>query len=308
MGTDISGNGGVALNAEIANKPLTKSERIRKAQLESRVTESATRMWASLDEIRDRRLYRCDFDDFETYCQETFHFSSNYGRRLATASVTASHIIEHSQTQNVTALITSESQLRPANALEPAEKAQAFDAAAKQSAPKPPTAKHVRTAVNRIKQSPPDPLTNFFKEPIVEPDLPGAIQGLADRIIRENEERKSARLNPESRNVPLDQPGACEAVQADMEARQQLWADIDAAFIEALESECPGLAAREAPSPFQQWETNESHIEAWAGLLRFLAKKYALTIDTPKPKYKTAPIDPEVDNDTLIRDTDTAEW
>src|ERR1019366_4705842 len=103
------------LNAEIANKPLTKSERLsdgertRKELLEGRIArtlKAATECWTALEEILSRRLYREDYADAETYCREKWGMSSGYSRRLATASVTASHIIEHSQTQNVTALIT----------------------------------------------------------------------------------------------------------------------------------------------------------------------------------------------------------
>jgi hypothetical protein len=63
-------------------KELTDAERARLQVLEDTMEKSWQALATAITEIRDRRLYRADYDTFEQYCQERWNYSKTHANRL----------------------------------------------------------------------------------------------------------------------------------------------------------------------------------------------------------------------------------
>jgi len=129
-------------------KPLSKKERTRFEQLIGAVKDAAERdvhaqleMGVAMEEIRDSRLYREDYDTFEELCLDVW----GYGRRYAYQLIDFNVIRGQLQDQGAKVLPQNEHQVRPLKRLKaPKERAEAWEnavemcaAAHKSDAPPP---------------------------------------------------------------------------------------------------------------------------------------------------------------------------
>lgn len=125
--------------------PVTMLESKRLIALE-KVIQSGLSTFVSvgeaLAEIRESRLYRIEFDNFDEYCRSKWNMSRIQAHRLTAAA-------EISEMLPIGNKPTGESQVRPLSKLDTEEEQkEAWKEAVEESGGKP-TAKHVEAAVSR---------------------------------------------------------------------------------------------------------------------------------------------------------------
>lgn len=125
---------------------LTAAEQIDLHQLEDRITGAFYEVGQALAQIRDRKLYRANYDTFEAYCGDRWGFS----RQRAAQLIDASAVVENLSTNGLQKLPGSERQCRPLTPLEPEQQREAWVNALSQSPS--PTAAAVQSAVERVTQ------------------------------------------------------------------------------------------------------------------------------------------------------------
>lgn len=138
---------------------LSVQERIDYSHLDRDIEEgkaTCLKMAKALLEIRDRRLYRDDFDSFETYCEERHGISRQHGYNLCDFALSVAQL----QSVSTTVYIPqNEWQSRPLKQLESVEeKADSLDAARTIAPKNQPDAGHIKRAVAAVKSKPPQPV------------------------------------------------------------------------------------------------------------------------------------------------------
>ncbi len=101
----------------------------------------------ALMEIRDRRLYRAEFRNFEEYCRDRWQWGRSYANKV----IAATEVVGILEAQVGTKVPKSETQARELAPLkaQPEKMAEAWEEAVKESDGKP-TAKAVQNAVNKM--------------------------------------------------------------------------------------------------------------------------------------------------------------
>ncbi len=99
----------------------------------------------ALLQIRDERLYRADYDDFETYCRERWDMSGRHAHRL----IDSARVMQNLSTDQLVSP-TSESQTRPLSALSAPAQRKAWKAAVESSPTGKPTTREVEAAVETV--------------------------------------------------------------------------------------------------------------------------------------------------------------
>lgn len=147
---------------------MTESERaalVRHETIIAKGRQTFVEVGEALLAIRDRRLFRDEFETFDAYCKEKWAFARAYADRLISAATTVAllnaengenGVFDHANGENtprgVTSLPSSEKQARPLATLDtPAEKAEAWRDAVNGSANGHPTAKAVGKSVQKVK-------------------------------------------------------------------------------------------------------------------------------------------------------------
>jgi len=124
---------------------LTTKETSRLAELEKVIHEnimSFYRLGSALKEIHDRKLYRAEFKDFESYCKERWSFGKSQGYRL----IESTKIIQNlSPIGDI--LPINESQIRPLAKLKPEKQKKAWKKAVETAPEGKVTAAHVKKIV-----------------------------------------------------------------------------------------------------------------------------------------------------------------
>lgn len=112
--------------------------------------EVFVRVGEALREIRDRKLYRGEYQSFAEYCQSRHKISGRRAYQLITSSDVAKNVNHGSQ---LLPNLTSERQARELAKVEPAKQAETWQAAneAAEAAGSPVTAAMVATAADRRK-------------------------------------------------------------------------------------------------------------------------------------------------------------
>jgi hypothetical protein len=117
----------------VVMETLTDSERAEFVMLEARIKRGLSIFYeigAALLTIRDKRLYRADYSNFEAYCVERWEM----GRRYANMLIAASDVVENLKGTAVP-LPEHETHVRPLTGLEPDDQRivwQVMDLAAKE--------------------------------------------------------------------------------------------------------------------------------------------------------------------------------
>lgn len=110
----------------------------------------------ALARIRDKRLYRAEFDSFEEYCQVRWKFGPLKAYRLIAAAQVFASIAALPETPTP----EHESQLRPLFGLTPPQVQIAWQWAAAKSFGRPITARLVKSAMKELQLGEPTPATN----------------------------------------------------------------------------------------------------------------------------------------------------
>jgi hypothetical protein len=103
--------------------------------------------------IREERLYRNDYDDFETYCAERWEMSGRHAHRLVDSVRVMQNLGTDliGQSGPLPSQKLKETHLRPLVALPPTQQKEAWTTAVKSSKNGKPTAKQVADSVLQIK-------------------------------------------------------------------------------------------------------------------------------------------------------------
>lgn len=132
--------------ATLANK-ADASQLAQCEEIIERGLDSFIEVGNALLQIREGRLYRDDYDNFETYCQERWEMC---GRRAHQLIDSAKVIANISSTEQIVQSPQSESVVRPLVALPAPLQREAWTAAVAAAPKGKPTAKQVREAVVKL--------------------------------------------------------------------------------------------------------------------------------------------------------------
>jgi len=110
----------------------------------------------ALISIRDRRLYRAEFDTWEEYCQERFAITARRATQLCAASETVRNLKLNASNRNTCSdlvLPANEAQARPLSGLPPEEQHAAWEEAVKTAPNGRVTARHVEQIVQKRREA-----------------------------------------------------------------------------------------------------------------------------------------------------------
>ena len=129
--------------ATLANK-ADASQLAQCEEVIERGLDSFIEVGNALLQIREGRLYRDDYDNFETYCQERWEMCGRRAHQL----IDSAKVIANIQTEPLVQLPSSERAIRPLVSLPAVQQRQVWEAAsAAAKKPGKPTAAEVRAAV-----------------------------------------------------------------------------------------------------------------------------------------------------------------
>ncbi|MBW4505905.1 MAG: hypothetical protein KME64_05275 [Scytonematopsis contorta HA4267-MV1] len=146
---------------------LSEKEQSDRLHLEYQVARAFYQAGKALIELSSRKLYRSTHKTFEEYCKDKFGFERRYAYRLIEASRVIENLITMcpNWTQNeiengtfvmprdsVQVLPTNESQVRPLVPLEPEVQFQAWQLSVQETGGKVPSARLVKSIVEKIQQ------------------------------------------------------------------------------------------------------------------------------------------------------------
>ena len=132
------------------SEAITLAEQVELTQYEDTIQEglkSFVEVGSALAAIRDKRLYRADYDTFEAYCADKWQIGRAHAYRLMDASDVVRNVSNWRQDGQVPA---NEAQTRPLAVLPPAEQARAWDYALETAQHAKVTAAHVQQAIDQI--------------------------------------------------------------------------------------------------------------------------------------------------------------
>jgi phosphoribosyl-ATP pyrophosphohydrolase len=130
---------------------LSEEEERYRQELEREVENSFYVAGKALNELRNRKLYRSTHKTFEEYAKDRFGFHRRYPYYLIQAAEVVDNLTEEDL---IEVLPAKESQCRPLTNLTPDVQRAAWTEAVKEAEGKVPTAKQVKTAINRIIEKP----------------------------------------------------------------------------------------------------------------------------------------------------------
>jgi len=136
--------------------PLNPEQQNRLLELETTIERGLStflEVGQALLEIREQRLYRAAYKDFESYCRERWHFSAHHGARIMRSIVVARNLLKNGSLPPLPTDAT-ETLLRPLTSLEPSLQRSVWELAHKVNPTPTPRvlaglAKIVRHAIDR---------------------------------------------------------------------------------------------------------------------------------------------------------------
>jgi len=149
---------------------LTDDEMQRRHHLERKVERSFYEAGTALKELRDSRLYRDRWHNWNDYVADRFGWKANYAYKQIAAAEVVQGLIESYEelctkgTESVTltgTLPTSEKQVRPLTSLDPEDRATVWKTAVDKANGKVPTEALVKEAVKEFKSR--DAVNNPFR-------------------------------------------------------------------------------------------------------------------------------------------------
>ena len=120
---------------------------------ESRINQAAQSFFVEAGDafqlIRDQRLYKHNYSDFDAYCQERWGYTRRRVDQICSGAL-AWHELEASERINI--LPTSERQIRELSRVEPEQRIDTWADAVESSAAGQPTFTEIQQAVRRVQQ------------------------------------------------------------------------------------------------------------------------------------------------------------
>ena len=151
----------------VSSDELTLEEEKELLYLERTIERSFYEAGKALKQIRDHRLYRWQYKNFECYCQQRFGIN----RISAYNKIVAANTFENLFTNGEQVLPNSERQVRPIVSLEPALQCEIWHRAVQQAGGKVPSGRIVRDIVQQIRE----------KTPVPNPFRPGQVCQIVTR-------------------------------------------------------------------------------------------------------------------------------
>jgi hypothetical protein len=137
--------------AEGERGELTEEELAERLHLERKVERAFYEAGTALRELRDRRLYRSTHKTFEDYCRDRFGFNRRHPYLLIEAAGVVDNLLAKCDPMDHI-LPANERQVRPLTRLEPERQVEVWQAAVEEASGKVPTARLVKTVVQRIRE------------------------------------------------------------------------------------------------------------------------------------------------------------
>lgn len=132
---------------------LSEREKHRLGQLEEIIDqglETFIEVGRALAEIRDRRLYRAEFDTFDRYCRERWGIGRHYAYRQIRAADAVEVLENVDSCQQPSRLPANEAQARPLTSLDPPAQRTAWARAVEIAGEEQPTSSQVRQAIEEL--------------------------------------------------------------------------------------------------------------------------------------------------------------
>ncbi len=197
---------------------LSREERNTLESCEERISSSFVALGEAIRTIRDRRLYREDFDTFEAYCQDRWGWTRQHAYQLMAGAEVAAHLA--STFVDELPLPTSEGQVRLLTRFEPQEQAGLWREAVVRSAGRPPTMAMVREVIQEREPLVPEPAKTELQ---IEHNAETLVAFIDFAVIELNTEVKRQRFvrtfdepNPPSR-------GELERAGRNLSALARIW-------------------------------------------------------------------------------------
>lgn len=149
---------------------LTYDEMQRRHHLERKVERSFYEAGTALKELRDSRLYRDRWHNWENYIADRFGFKRNYANKQIAAAEVVDSLIQNYEVQGTVGTLsgtltgtlpTAEKQVRPLTSLDPEDRATVWKTAVDKANGKVPTEALVKEAVKEFKSR--DAVVNPFR-------------------------------------------------------------------------------------------------------------------------------------------------
>jgi len=138
------------------SKELTLTETDRLASLETTISaglETFSEVGAALLEIREQKLYRFDFDTFESYCQTRWSMTRQHANRMIKSAEVISNL------EPIGSKPENEAQARELAKLPPEQRSEVWQQAQEDAGEKKVTAKQIKELVAKKKPAKAAPAT-----------------------------------------------------------------------------------------------------------------------------------------------------
>lgn len=169
---------------------LSREERQTLETCEEKISSSFVALGDAIRTIRDRRLYRADFDTFEDYCRERWGWTRQHAYQLMAGAEVAATLA--STFVDELPLPTSEGQVRLLTRFEPKEQAGLWKEAVSRSNGRPPTMAIVREVIQEREPQPaPAPVPSAIEREMVNEDY--------SELLTDFVEFANERLNTEAK-------------------------------------------------------------------------------------------------------------
>lgn len=140
-----------ANGSDFVPEPLTQTEKTELTRCEAVISDACEKVLEAgraLLTIRDEKLYKSEFENFEDYCRVRWSYSKTHANRLIGAAGVANVLAPIGVT------VENESQVRPLTGLKPGKVTKAWQKATKLAGTGKVTAALVRRAVNELEGKP----------------------------------------------------------------------------------------------------------------------------------------------------------
>ena len=163
MDRKIEKIGSFSVSKPKLNQELSYDEARELLRLERLVERAFYQAGKALSQIRDRKLYRANYETFEQYCRERFNYHRSHSYRLIDAAEGVENIlgkcppmgdIEQEENKSLPILPTSERQVRPLIGLNPSQQKEVWLAAITKAKHKVPSGKIVKEVKESIYPNP----------------------------------------------------------------------------------------------------------------------------------------------------------
>ncbi len=198
---------------------LSREERQTLERCEEGIASSFVALGDAIRTIRDRRLYREDFDTFEAYCQERWGWTRQHAYQLMAGAEVAANLA--STFVDELPMPTSEGQVRLLTKFEPTEQAGLWREAVSRSGGRPPTMAMVREVIEETKPQPMAPFVEVVLAHNLQSELLTTFVEFASTNL--NTEAKRKAFHKAFDHVPVPARQELERAGRNLSALARIW-------------------------------------------------------------------------------------